>query len=55
MNSNNTTNDTNGWMPFMNRKARRAAQRRARNRTITQEIRAALSEEKRYTGRYRGD
>ena len=42
MNSNNTTNNgttTNGWQLWMNRKARRAAERGARNRTITQLIR----------------
>ena len=43
MNSNNntTTNSTttNGWNLWMNRKARRAAERGARNRTITQLIR----------------
>ena len=46
MNSNtdNTTNNGNGmtpdgWHLWMNRKARRAAERGARNRTITQLIR----------------
>jgi hypothetical protein len=34
------TATANGWQPFMNRKARRAALRRARNRTITQMIEA---------------
>jgi len=40
MNSATATASANGWQPFMNRKARRAALRRARNRTITQMIEA---------------
>jgi len=40
-NTNNTATATasaDGWQPFMNRKARRAALRRARNRTLTRQI-----------------
>jgi hypothetical protein len=40
MNSATATASANGWQSFMNRKARRAALRRARNRTITQMIEA---------------
>jgi hypothetical protein len=38
--SASATASANGWQSFMNRKARRAALRRARNRTITSQIEA---------------
>jgi hypothetical protein len=49
MNStNNTTNSnsTNGWNLWMNRKARRAAERGARNRTLTRLIREEQAAER---------
>jgi hypothetical protein len=48
MNSTNNTNSnsTNGWNLWMNRKARRAAERGARNRTLTRLIREEQAAER---------
>ncbi len=45
-NSNSNSMTTNGWQLWMNRKARRAAERGARNRTLTQLIREEQAAER---------